>query len=145
MDYLLNSQPSADRAFLGQGWAFPTNFDKQTGGVSMARYEEDIWQSLQILFSTSIRERVMQPDYGCNPEDYVFTMMNLSFLTYLEDLIKKNIAKNEPRIKLLNLFIETGEREGMLQIRVAYEVRKTNTRFNQVYPFYKQEGTNVDI
>src|SRR6476620_2737739 len=105
MDYLLHAQSAADKAFLGQGWAFPTNFEKKLGRVTMARYEEDIWQSLQILFSTSIRERILQPDYGCNPEDYVFTNMNVSFLTYLEDLVKKNIAKNEPRIKLVGLFI----------------------------------------
>ena len=111
----------------------------------MVQYEEDIWQSLQILFSTSVRERVLQPTYGCNPEDYVFTSLTVSFLTYLEDLIRKNVAENEARIKLEALNIVTGQLEGTLEIKLTYIVRSTNTRFNRVYPFYKREGTNVEI
>ncbi|AYB33995.1 GPW/gp25 family protein [Chryseolinea soli] len=145
MDYLFNNQQTEQKAFLGKGWAFPPHFDRATGTAEMVQYEEDIWQSLQILFSTSIRERVLQPTYGCNPEDYVFTSLNVSFLTYLEDLIRKNIAQNEPRIKLQTLSIVTGQLEGTLEIVLDYIVRSTNTRFNRVYPFYKQEGTNVEL
>jgi len=143
MEYLLNNSSDDQRAFLGKGWAFPVEF--KAGGVMMVQYEDDIWQSLQILFSTSIRERVLQPEYGCNPEDYVFTPLTVSFLSYLEDLVKKNVAKNEPRIKLLDLSIVTSQLEGVLEIHLSYVVRSTNTRFNMVYPFYKQEGTNVEI
>ncbi len=145
MEYLFNSNQSETKAFLGKGWAFPPGFNNKTGSVDMVQYEEDIWQSLQILFSTSFRERVMQPEYGCNPEDYVFNTMNVSFLSFLEDLIKKNIAKNEPRIKLLDLVVAPAMPEGTMEIRLVYLVRSTNTRFNRVYPFYKQEGTNVEL
>jgi len=145
MDYLFNNQQTEQKAFLGKGWAFPPHFTRTSGTAEMVQYEEDIWQSLQILFSTSIRERVLQPTYGCNPEDYVFTSLNVSFLTYLEDLIRKNIAQNEPRIKLQTLSIVTGQLEGTLEIILDYIVRSTNTRFNRVYPFYKQEGTNVEL
>jgi uncharacterized protein len=145
MEYLYNNMQSEQKAFLGKGWAFPPTFDKKTGSADMVQYEEDIWESLQILFSTSNRERIMQPEYGCNPEDYVFTTMNVSFLSYLEDLIKKNIAKFEPRIKLLDLVIAPSMLEGSMEIRLVYLVRSTNTRFNRVYPFYKQEGTNVEL
>lgn len=145
MEYLLNNRQNDKKAFLGRGWAFPPHFDKSAGVVNMVQYEEDIWQSLQILFSTSIRERVMQPEYGCNPEDYVFAVMTISFLSRLEEMIKNNIAKHEPRIKLLELSIVPSELEGKFEIRVTYMVRSTNTRFNMVYPFYKQEGTNVEL
>lgn len=145
MEYLFNNMQSEQKAFLGKGWAFPPSFDRQNGKVNMVQYEEDIWQSLQILFSTSIRESVMEPGYGCNPEDYIFTSLNVGFISYLEDLIKKSIARNEPRIKLLDLQITPSELEGTMEIKLSYLVRSTNTRFNQVYPFYKQEGTNVDL
>jgi phage baseplate assembly protein W len=145
MEYLFFNPQTEQKAFLGRGWAFPPDFNRETGKVSMAQYEEDIQQSLQILFSTSVRERVLQPEYGCNPEDYVFTTLNVTFLSYLEDLVRKNIAKHEPRIKLLSLSIAPTEQEGMLEIRLDYIVRNTNTRFNMVYPFYKQEGTNVEL
>ena len=145
MEYLFSNQHTEQKAFLGKGWAFPPHFDRASGTTEMVQYEEDIWQSLQILFSTSVRERVLQPTYGCNPEDYVFTSLTVSFLTYLEDLIRKNVAENEARIKLEALNIVTGQLEGTLEIKLTYIVRSTNTRFNRVYPFYKREGTNVEI
>lgn len=145
MEYLFNEYPTKPKAFLGRGWAFPPEFDAITRSVCMVEQEEDIWQSLQILFSTSIRERVLQIDYGCNLEDYVFTPMNISLLAYLEDLIKRNIALHEARIKLERLEIIPSEPEGRLDITVSYIVRSTNTRFNRVYPFYYQEGTNVEL
>ena len=132
------------RAFLGTGWAFPPQFAKATGTVCMVQHEEDIWQSLQILFSTSLKERVLEPDYGCNLEDFVFAPLNVSLLSYLEELIKKNIALHEPRIKLEKIAIIPIELEGKIDITLTYLVRSTNTRRNRVYPFYYQEGTNVE-
>lgn len=145
MEYLFDTTSVSKNAFLGRGWGFPVSFDVGSGSVVMVQYEEDVWQSLQILFSTSIRERVLQPGYGCNPEDYVFAPLTVSFLSYLEDLVKKNVAINEPRIRLDELTIVTGQLEGKLEIHLAYTVRTTNTRFNRVYPFFIQEGTNVEI
>ncbi|MGO4291143.1 GPW/gp25 family protein [Chitinophaga sp. RAB17] len=145
MEYLFLNPQNEQKAFLGKGWAFPPAFDRTTGKVGMAQYEEDIDQSLRILFSTSVRERVLQPDFGCNPEDYVFSALNVTFLTYLEDLIRKNVAKYEARIKILSLVIAPTELEGTLEIQMDYVVRTTNNRFSIVYPFYKQEGTNVEL
>jgi uncharacterized protein len=145
MEYIFNNQQTEQKAFLGRGWAFPPSFDAATGELLMVQYETDIWQSLQILFSTSLGERVLLPEYGCNPEDYVFTPLNVSFITYLEDLIKKGIALFEPRIRLEKLVIVPSSLEGKLEIQLTYVVRSTNSRFNRVYPFYKQEGTNVEL
>ena len=145
MEYLLNHDQTEHKSFLGTGWAFPPEFNSSLGANHMVKNEEDIWQSLQILFSTSVRERVLQPGYGCNLEDYIFAPMNVSMLSYLEDLIKRNIALHEPRIKLEKLTIVPGELEGRLDITITYIVRSTNTRFNRVYPFYYQEGTNVEL
>jgi phage baseplate assembly protein W len=145
MEYLFLNPQNEQKAFLGKGWAFPPAFDRNTGKVGMAQYEEDIDQSLRILFSTSVRERVLQPEYGCNPEDYVFTALNVTFLSYLEDLIRKNVARFEARIKIVSLAIVPTELEGTLEIQMDYVVRTTNNRFSIVYPFYKQEGTNVEL
>lgn len=145
MEYIFNQKPSKTRAFLGRGWSFPPQFNDLQGEVQMVEYEEDIWQSLQILFSTSITERVLQPDYGCNLEDFIFASMNVSLLSYMEEVIKKNIALHEARIKLEKLAIVPDPAQGKIEITITYIVRSTNTRFNRVYPFYYQEGTNVEI
>lgn len=130
--------------FLGKGWAFPPEFNISDGSTGMVSDEEDIWQSLQILFSTSIGERVLQPEYGCNLDEFLFAPINASFLSYLEELMRRAITMHEPRIILDNLRTTTDEKEGKISIHLTYTVRTTNTRYNRVYPFYFQEGTNVE-
>lgn len=110
----------------------------------MLEDEADIESSLDILLSTRLGERIMQPNYGCNLDEMVFEAMNLTMLTYLKDLVENAILYFEPRIELEGLEIDTSrEAEGLLLIMIDYRVRTTNSRFNYVYPFYKNEGTNL--
>lgn len=133
-----------NRAFLGRGWSFPPQFDRAAKGVLMLEEEADIQSSLEILLSTRLGERIMQPTYGCNLDDMVFEAMNLTMLTYMKDIIQNAILYHEPRIELEKLVIDTSnQNEGMLLIVLHYKVRTTNSRYNYVYPYYIKEGTNV--
>lgn len=130
--------------FLGKGWSFPPAFNAVTGTVEMVQGETDINQSLQILFSTTIGERIMQPRYGCNLQELQFESSNDAFLSYLKDLIANAILFYEPRIKLDAIQItepESGDLlEGRLNIRIDYSVNGVNSRFNYVYDFYLNEA-----
>lgn len=131
------------KSYLGTGWAFPPTFIKNVG-VEMVSEEEDIRQSLQILFSTTIGERIFRFDYGCNIKQFVFDEMNLSIKTLIADHIKQSVLYFEPRIKVESIDIEIKEPlEGTLWINIEYIVLKTNNRSNMVYPFYFREGTNL--
>ncbi|MCB0570860.1 MAG: GPW/gp25 family protein [Phaeodactylibacter sp.] len=133
-----------DDNFLGRGWSFPTAFDKKTQSVSMLSGEEDIRSSLEILLSTRVGERVMQPAYGTNLDQFVFEALSTSFVTYMRDWIKKAIDFYEPRIDLKKADVVTDRsNEGILFIVLDYVVRSTNTRNNLVYPFYLNEGTET--
>jgi len=133
-----------ERPFLGRGWSFPPEFDKAAKAVLMLQEEKDIESSLEILLSTRIGERVMVPTYGCNLDNMVFETMNLTILTYMKDLIENAILYHEPRIKLERLDIDTSrQEEGVLLIVLNYLVRTTNSRYNYVYPYFLNEGTNV--
>lgn len=129
--------------FLGTGWSFPPGFKKENKGVAMVSNFEDIRQSLHILLSTSVRERVLQPLYGCNLHDLLFEPVNLTLITSMRSMIKTAIVYFEPRIKLLDLDLDADNLEGKIAITVNYQVRGTNSRFNYVYPFYLEEGSNV--
>jgi len=135
---------SDNTSFLGRGWGFPPEFNRAAKGVEMESDEEDIGSSLDILLSTRLGERIMQPDYGCNLDEMVFEAMNLTMRTYFKDLVEHAILYHEPRIKLEKLEIDTSrETEGVLLIIMDYRVRTTNSRFNHVYPYYKNEGANL--
>jgi phage baseplate assembly protein W len=133
----------SERSFLGRGWGFPPTFSKQTNEVLMTADEEDINKSLEILLSTTIGERFLQPLYGCNLEDYVFETMNVSTKTDIKITVKNGILMFEPRIKLLTVeLLDDFVPEGRIDISVDYEVININKRFNLVYPFYLSEANN---
>lgn len=131
-------------SFLGQGWAFPPEFDKTKRGVKMLSEEEDIVSSLEILLSTRLGERIMVPDFGCNLDELMFKPLNLTLKTYVIDLIETAILYHEPRIDVNKIFIDqTNEMAGELLINIDFTVRTTNSRKNMVFPFYKAEGTEI--
>ena len=117
----LFTTPAKRKSFLGTGWSFPPQFIKSSdSGVVMVSEETDIWQSLNILFTTSTLERVLQPTYGCNLSDFIFDKMSVSTISLLEDMLKKNIQLHEPRIKLERLSMVVNELEGILNIELVY-------------------------
>ena len=135
-----------DNAFLGRGWGFPPTFDKASKSVGMLEEEKDIESSLEILLSTRLGERIMQTNYGCNLDEMVFEAMNLTMLTYMKDLVENAILYYEPRIDLEKIEIDTSqELEGILLIIIDFTVRTTNSRYNYVFPFYKNEGSNLTL
>ena len=132
------------KSFLGTGWSFPPTFERQEGRVETVSGVEDIRQSLTILFDTALGERVLQPKYGASLQDYVFEPVSTTLIHFIHDLLRAAIIYHEPRINLEDVSIDTSRaHEGMLQIEVEFIVRSTNSRFNFVYPFYLEEGTDI--
>ena len=133
-----------NKAYLGTGWSFPPEFDKASKALVMVSAEKDIEQSLHILLSTSLGERVMQPEYGCNLKDYQFESVDNSLIGFLQDLVERAILFYEPRILLEKVDITEPEAiellEGVLRITVHYAIAGTNTRNNYVYDFYLREA-----
>ncbi|MFV0377014.1 MAG: GPW/gp25 family protein [Mangrovibacterium sp.] len=133
-----------DELFLGRGWSFPPEFQRNQGEVKMCEGEEDIRSSLEILLSTRLGERVILPNYGCNLDELLFNPLNQSLKTYTVDLIKTAILYHEPRIDAKKIDIsQSSELEGLLLIEIDYVIRQTNSRRNMVYPFYKEEGNEL--
>jgi len=129
--------------FLGRGWGFPPEFSKSTSSVKMIADEEDVRSSLEVLLCTSIGERIMQPTYGCDLKKLLFEPLDTALQAYIRDLIKTAILYHEPRIRLDDVTLTTVPDEGRLDIRLDYTIRTTNSRYNFVYPFYLQEGTEI--
>ena len=133
-----------NNSFLGRGWSFPPSFDKTVGRVNMVSDEEDINQSLNILLSTSLGERVMQPTYGCNLVDFQFEPLNVGLIGYLKDLVENAILYFEPRIIVENIQVTEVDSfdliEGKFTISVDYIIDGTNSRYNYVYDFYLREA-----
>lgn len=133
-----------DNSFLGRGWSFPPAFNKDLKEVEMVSKEQDIQESIEIILSTRLGERIMNPKFGCNLNELLFAPIELSLITYIKDLIETAMLYFEPRIDVNRIEINSSnDLEGIVLIELDYTIRTTNSRRNLVYPFYKGEGTDV--
>lgn len=132
--------------FLGQGWSFPPEFNVKTQSVEMTDKVDDIYKSLEILLSTRVGERIMQPKYGCNMDELIFESLDTATKTIVIDKIKTAILYFEPRIDVKKIDLNiNNESEGIIILEIEYVVRATNSRFNFVYPYYRNEGTELQF
>ena len=135
-----------DRSFLGTGWTFPPRFTQNGAEVEMVSGPEDIHQSLQVLFATQLCERVMQDEFGCDLNGFVFEEIDQGLINSLTGMISDAILYHEPRITMDQLEItESASEPGLLLISIAYTIMSTNSRYNMVYPFYLNEAAPAGL
>ena len=132
-------------SFLGTGWAFPVEFDREAATVEMVSDYQDIEQSLNILLSTTLGERVLQPEYGCNLNDYMFESLSSTLIGIIKHHVENAILYYEPRIVAENVDVTSSDSfdliEGKFTITVEYSIPETNSRFNYVYDYYLNEAS----
>ena len=134
------------REYLGRGWSFPPTFSRARGGVEMLEDEADIASSLEILLTTALGERTMLPQYGCNLDELVFESLDTRMKTLMADKVETAILYFESRIEVEQVMLDDSRQlEGVILIEVVYRVKSTNSRFNFVFPFYKLEGTDINL
>jgi phage baseplate assembly protein W len=132
--------------FLGRGWSFPPTFNRSIAGIEMLEEEADIASSLEVLLTTARGERVMLPQYGCNLDELVFESLDTRMKTLMADKVESAILYHEPRIELESVRLDDSlELEGVVLIEIIYRVKTTNSRFNFVFPYYKSEGTDINL
>ncbi len=130
-----------EKTFLGTGWAFPVTF-KRKMGCELVSDEEDIRQSLSLLLSTTPKERVTLPKYGCDLMSLIFKPIGEDLNSEIRRIIREAVHQFEPRIELEEINIDnTHYLDGVVYVELIYVIRKVNVRTNMVYPFYKLEGT----
>ena len=134
-------------SFLGTGWSFPPQFDRNTQQPEMVSAVKDIEQSLNVLLSTSLGERVMLPDYGCDLTNYLFESLDSAVIGYIKNRVNNSILFYEPRITVEKIDVTADDStdllEGRFTITVQYSIPGTNSRFNYVYGYYQTEALQM--
>jgi phage baseplate assembly protein W len=126
-----------DNKIIGTGWAFPPQFIAETNETVMAGGVDDINQSLYILFTTELGERVMQPNYGSAMKRMLFESVNEHFKSYMRMVLVRSIALYEARIKPLRIEFGADETEaGRYLMVLDYMVVATRQKNNFIFPFY---------
>jgi phage baseplate assembly protein W len=133
--------PPVEPAFLGRGWSFPPTFDPVHRTVVMVAGDVDIRESLNILLSTSLGERVMLATYGVDLISKVFTTLTTTTANEIATMVTRAIIEWEPRVSVDNVSVSESILDGWVAISIDYTVRQTNTRSNIVFPYYQVEAT----
>jgi uncharacterized protein len=133
-------EPTEGKEFLGAGVAFPLGVDSQ-GRIAMRSLEDQVRQSILLILRTARGERVMRPDFGAGLEQHVFAPLTGTTAALAEHQAKEALVRFEPRIEVLTLVARIDPtQEGVLLLEMEYRVRRTDTTFNLVYPFYVERG-----
>lgn len=139
------SQLLDNKGFLGRGWAFPIRFKKKYNSAELSQFEQDIQQSLIILLSTIRGERIMRSDFGTTIHNLIFEPLDVSVGTLIGEEIKRAILVHEPRVFVNKVEVTQESLNGFLELSIDYTIISTNTRYNLVYPYYINEGTDAQL
>jgi uncharacterized protein len=125
-----------DREFLGQGLAFPLQFNPR-GQISLAAGERDIEQSIRIILGTIPGERAMRPEFGCRAWELVFAPNDPETASLMADYVTSALERWEPRIEVNDVLVYGDtEQDGALMVEILYSVTSTHNPRSLVYPFY---------
>lgn len=119
---------------LGTGWRFPPQFSKNGGNVLLASDEDDVRQSMEILLSTLLGERLYHPDFGCDLKRFIFEEVNNALVTEIQEMIATAVYTYEPRVEIQEITVtEAEESVYTLVITVNYLITATNSEESMVY------------
>lgn len=127
------------KAHLGVGWAFPVK--PVNGGLTFARYENDIERAIPIILLTEPPERPMLPEFGAGLRRFVFEPSSAATWRAMEQAVRRALIDWEPRINVETVTVTPDTAEpNLLLIEIDFVVRATDTSYNRVYPFYLLAG-----
>lgn len=125
-----------NREFLGQGWAFPLQFNPR-GQIALAAGDRDILQAIQLILSTMPGERVMRPEFGCRAWELVFSPIDAETISQMTNYVIAALNRWEPRIVVddVEAYRDTAD-DGVLLMEIKYTVKATHDPRSIVYPFF---------
>ncbi len=130
---------SDGKEFLGAGIAFPFRLD--AGAIAMNSYEDHVRQSILLILQTAKGERVMRPEFGAGLHNLIFEPVDPVTTARAKHEVEEALIRFEPRIDVLEVEVTVDPKEQYkLLINIQYRVRRTDTIFNLVYPFYLERG-----
>jgi phage baseplate assembly protein W len=96
-----------------------------TGRIATVDGDAGVRQAILLLLSTRPGERVMRPDYGCDLHRLVFAPNDETTAALAIHYVGQAIARWEPRVDVLELDATPDPDQGVLAIRLVYQVRLT--------------------
>ncbi|MFQ5409098.1 MAG: GPW/gp25 family protein [Anaerolineales bacterium] len=125
-----------DKEFIGQGWAFPVQFNPR-GQIALVTGATELDQSIRIILETVPGERVMRPEFGCRAKELLFGPRNAATRQLMINYVTQALERWEPRIALNRVDVrdEPGRDDGWF-VEISYTIKDTHDTRSIVYPFF---------
>lgn len=126
---------------LGRGLAFPLRL--KDGVLGMNSYESQVEQSIKLILRTVGGERVMRPNFGAGMNTLSFEPLNTVTASLIQNQVRNTLTQYEPRVDVLAVSVTPRpdvSQGARFEVALQYRVRRTNSVFNRVYPFYIEQG-----
>lgn len=123
------------RKYLGSGIRFPITLER--GKVVYTDDTSLINQSVHIILSTPVRNRIFVPEFGSRLSELVFEPNDEVLEDLLTFFINEALENWEKRIKLLKVQY-TRSQEDKTDCTITYRVLSSNQVDSTVFPFYKK-------
>lgn len=120
--------------FFGKGISFDFGVDSQ-GGIKFSSFEKCVEESIDIILSTQIGERIYNPEFGCRIQELMFEPNNARTHSLAQIYVKEALERFENRININKVEVYS-EDEKSLSINIRYEFVESSREHNLVYPFY---------
>lgn len=129
---------------LGRGMKFPPQINPVTGRFVTSEGEQSVKESIYLILMTQKGERLMRPEFGSRTSEYVFSDMNLTMLHIMAYELERDITRNEPRVRDVEIRMENDTRPGCLLVHIQYTVNGSSTPENLVFPLYQDRETEKE-
>ena len=123
--------------FIGEGVSFPFKVDNYKK-IKSSQYENSIEESITLILSTKLGERLMRPDFGCRIHELLFAPNTIDTHNLVIFYVTEALQQWEDRIILNHIDVSTHS-DTSIDIRLNYKIEGSNSNYNMVYPFYLTE------
>ena len=130
----------AVKAILGRGVRFPFR-PGIDGRLSLVGGEDVVAQSIRQILSTALGERQMRYEFGSDLPRMIFEPITSSTLVRLEEAARIALRDWEARIRVRQVSaVPDPDFDSRVNLTIEYDIPRTNSRRNLVFPFYLQGG-----
>lgn len=120
---------------IGKGLAFPVAINLH-GGLQLSKQILNIEESIHLILSTRLGERLYRPDFGSRLSELIFSPLNTETLLQVKLYVEEALNQWEPRITLHEIITEPDSSLGLVTIHIRYFPKDSHDLRSLVYPFY---------
>lgn len=121
------AQQTFNRKNIYKDFDVSFSFNPLTGDIGSKTDTNAINQSIRNLINTNFYERPFNPTFGCNIRSLLFEPADVITILDIKSAINDSISNHEPRVSLIDIFIQDNSEVNAYNITIVYNIISDNT------------------